>query len=82
MHLENNGEGAQNLKTEIISFTKTLLHKSACYKISLCTHETSTINTKILYKLNGSSEWEMKNEHHRDILITSGRKPSLANTKQ
>lgn len=36
---------------------------------------------KILYKLNVSTEWEIKNERHWDILITGGRKPSLANTK-
>lgn len=63
------------------NFAKTLLDKSACYKISLCTHGTGTINTKALYKLNVATEWEIKNEYYWDSLITSGREPSLANTK-
>lgn len=62
------------------NFTKTLLGKSAGYKVSVHTGK-GIINAKTLYKLNISTEWEIKNKHHWDILITSGRKPSLANTK-
>lgn len=78
--LEYNWEDARNLKIEMIFSLKlyyTILHAIKF----LCTHETSTINTKILYKLNVSTKWEIKNERHWDILINSGRKPSLPNTK-